>query len=399
VKLIKLGAQTKLLLTVHTLFISANALSGTFVNVYLWKFKQDYVTIGTFVLASQLMMAVTTMVAGKWAKESNKMNVLRLGVVIAAAFYGVVLLLGQQAANWVMVLGALQGCSFALFWLAFNVIYFEVTNRDTRDRYNGWSGVLGSAAGMFAPWVSGFLLSQMGSVTGYRFIFSLSLGVFVVGAVMSLFLQRRPTQPNYDWLYGFRQVTVRNHPWRRASLALVGQGLREGVFGFMIGLLIYIVTQSELQLGNYALITSAISGLAYYLSGKMMKPARRAQLMLIGVIAIVIVILPLFWAINAVTLYLFGIVVALFFPLYFIPVTSVVFDLIGANEESATHRVEYVALRETALNVGRILGTIAFIITVSFTMKSSVIVTLLLVLGSAPLLTWLMMRKFLEGVR
>jgi len=399
VKLIKLGAQTKLLLTVHTLFISANALSGTFVNVYLWKFKQDYVTIGTFVLASQLMMAVTTMVAGKWAKESNKMNVLRLGVVIAAAFYGVVLLLGQQAADWVMVLGALQGCSFALFWLAFNVIYFEVTNRDTRDLYNGWSGVLGSAAGMFAPWVSGFLLSQMGSVTGYRFIFSLSLGVFVVGAVMSLFLQQRPTQPNYDWLYGLRQVTVRHHPWQRASLALVGQGLREGVFGFMIGLLIYIVTRSELQLGNYALITSAISGLAYYLSGKWMKPARRAQLMLIGVIAIVIVILPLFWAINAVTLYLFGIVVALFFPLYFIPVTSVVFDLIGANEESATHRVEYVALRETALNVGRILGTIAFIITVSFTMKSSVIVTLLLVLGSAPLLTWLMMRKFLEGVR
>lgn len=398
-KLIKLGAQTKLLLTVHSLFISANALSGTFVNVYLWKFKQDYVTIGTFVLASQLMMAVTTMVAGKWAKESNKMNVLRLGVVIAAAFYGVVLLLGQQAADWVMVLGALQGCSFALFWLAFNVIYFEVTNRDTRDRYNGWSGVLGSAAGMFAPWVSGFLLSQMGSVTGYRFIFSLSLGVFVVGAVMSLFLQQRPTQPNYDWLYGLRQVTVRNHPWQRVSLALVGQGLREGVFGFMIGLLIYIVTRSELQLGNYALITSAISGLAYYLSGKWMKPARRAQLMLIGVIAIVIVILPLFWAINAVTLYLFGIVVALFFPLYFIPVTSVVFDLIGANEESATHRVEYVALRETALNVGRILGTIAFIITVSFTMKSSVIVTLLLVLGSAPLLTWLMMRKFLEGVR
>jgi YQGE family putative transporter len=89
----------------------------------------------------------------------------------------------------------------------------------------------------------------------------------------------------------------------------------------------------------------------------------------------------------------------LFFPLYFIPVTSIVFDLIGANEESATHRVEYVALRETALNVGRLLGTIAFIITVSVTMKSSVIVTLLLVLGSAPLLTWVMMRKFLEGVR
>jgi YQGE family putative transporter len=399
VKLIKLDAQTKILLTVHSLFISANALSGTFVNVYLWKFKQDYVTIGTFVLASQLMMVITTMVAGKWAKESNKMNVLRLGVMVAAAFYGVVLLLGQRAADWVMVLGGLQGCSFALFWLAFNVIYFEVTNRDTRDRYNGWSGVLGSAAGMFAPWLSGILLTQMGNLSGYRFIFSLSLGVFVVGAVMSLFLQRRPTQPNYDWLYGLRQVIVRHHPWQRASLALVGQGLREGVFGFMIGLLIYIVTQSELQLGNYALVTSALSGLAYYLAGKWMKPTRRAQLMLVGVIAIVIVILPLFWVINVVTLYLFGIVVALFFPLYFIPVTSVVFDLIGANEESATHRVEYVALRETALNVGRILGTIAFIITVSFTTKSNVIVTLLLVLGSAPLMTWVMMRKFLEGVQ
>jgi YQGE family putative transporter len=393
----RLDGQTRLLLLVHVLFACANALSGAFVNVYLWKAKQDFAMIGWFALSHQVVMATTFLVAGKWVKEHNKMNSLRLGVALAALFYLLVLILGKSAAEWVVLLGGVQGMSSAFFWLAFNVVYFEVTDRANRDVFNGWAGLLGSAAGMAAPWISGFLITRMENTAGYRLIFSISLGVFVVGAIVSFFLKRRPAQERYEWLYGLKQLRQAGNDWRSAFPALVAQGTREGVFGFLIGLMVYIATRNELQLGNFALITSAVSLVAFYAAGKLIKPGRRSIPMLLGALAMTFIILLFFWKVNYTTLLIFGIVIALFYPLYSIPITSSVFDLIGVNKESAEHRVEYVVLRETALNTGRIMGTAAFIAVVSFTTKPVHIATLMLVLGAAPVFSWIFLRKHLAG--
>jgi YQGE family putative transporter len=395
----RLDGQTRLLLLVNALFACANALSGAFVNVYLWKTKQDFAMIGWFALSHQVAMALTFVIAGKYVKERNKMNALRFGVALAALFYMLVLLMGSAAANWVVLLGGVQGLSSAFFWLAFNVLYFEVTDRENRDVFNGWAGLLGSAVGMAAPWISGFLITRMDNTLGYRLIFSISLGVFVVGAIVSFFLKRRPAQPNYEWFYGIKQLRQKGNIWRNAYPALLAQGVREGVFGFLIGLMVFIATNNELQLGNFALITSAVSLFAFFMAGKLVKPGRRSIPMLLGAIAMTLVILLFFWKVDYTTLLIFGIVVALFFPLYSIPITSSVFDLIGMNTESAEHRVEYVVLRETALNMGRILGTTAFIAVVSFTQELNHIVTLMLVLGTAPLFSWFFLRKHLAGIQ
>lgn len=392
----RLDGQIRLLLLVNTLFACANALSGTFVNVYLWKAKQDFAMIGWFALSHQIAMAATFILAAKWVKEHNKMNALRLGVALAALFYMLVLLLGKSAAYWVFLLGGIQGMSSGFFWLAFNVIYFEVTDRNNRDRFNGWSGLLGSAVGMAAPWLSGFLITRMDNTAGYRLIFSISLGVFVLGVIVSFFLKKRPVQPNYEWLYGIKQLKTKGNLWRHAYPALMSQGIREGVFVFLIGLMVYIATSNELQLGNYALITSAVSLFAFSMAGKIIKPGRRSIPMLVGAVLMTLVILLFFWRVNYTTLLIFGIVVALAYPLYLIPMTSSVFDLIGQNNESAEHRVEYVVLRETALNSGRILGTIAFIAVVSVTTKPLHLAVLMLALGAAPLFSWIFIRGLLE---
>jgi YQGE family putative transporter len=115
--------------------------------------------------------------------------------------------------------------------------------------------------------------------------------------------------------------------------------------------------------------------------------------MLIGVIMMIAVILPFFWKVNYTTLLLFGIGVALFIPLYIVPMTSSVFDIIGRDRESAEHRVEYVVLRELGLNFGRMFGTLAFILVVSWTTAPAAINWLLLGVGSSPLLAWALMRN------
>ncbi|PYI53167.1 MFS transporter [Paenibacillus flagellatus] len=395
----RFDSQTRLLLLVNALFGAANALSGTFVNVYLWKAKSDFALIGWFAFAHQVTMALTFWAAGKWVKEHNKMNSLRLGVAISAVFYTIVLVLQQQAVHYVWLLGAVQGLSSGFFWLAFNVVYFEVTSPENRDRFNGWAGLLGSGIGMIAPWISGWLITGMPGTNGYRLIFAISLGVFVVGVVFSFFLKKRKVPGTYEWAHGYRTLAQRRGPWKTVFGALVAQGIREGVFGFLIGLMVYIATSNEMKIGNFSLITSAVALFSFYAVGKWLKPAYRKGGMIVGVLAMILVIVPFFWQVSYATLLVFGIGTALFIPLYTVPMTSSVFDIIGQDRESAEHRVEYVVLRELGLNFGRMLGTLAFIAVVSWSTAPHVINWLLLGIGSSPLLVWLLMRNKLVPVQ
>ncbi|MDF2960098.1 MAG: transporter [Paenibacillus sp.] len=388
-----LSAQSRLLLTVHGLCAVANALSGTFVNVYLWKARQDFLVLGWFTLVNHVTMALTFWLAGKWVKEHNKMNCLRAGVTVSAVFYMLVLWFGERAVDYYLLLGVIQGMSAGFFWLAFNIVYFEVTDPGNRDRFNGWAGLLGSGAGMVAPWISGYLIVHMKQTNGYRLIFTISLIVFVLGVVVSFFLKKRKSEGDYEWLLAARCLRQKGTAWRTVSAALVAQGVREGVFGFMIALLVYVHTGNEMQLGNFSLVTSAVALISFMLVGRLLKRKHRKAAMLLGAVMIVLVVVPFFWKVSFTTLLLFGIGVGLFFPLYSIPMTSSVFDLIGGNADSVRHREEYIVLRELALNVGRILGSALFILVVSMTKSPLAMNLLLLGIGSSPLIAWFFMRK------
>jgi len=394
----RLDGQTRLLLAVNGLFLTANALSGTFLGVYIWKASGNYMLLGWYTLLTYCTMALTFWVAGNWVKEGDKMISLRIGIGVSACFYAIVLLLGKSAVHYIALLGIVQGLAVGFFWLAFNVIYFEMTNAGNRDRFNGLSGVIGSLAGIFAPWCSGLLISRMAGDRGYRIIFMMSLGIFVAGVVASFFLRNRRTKGEYDWTMPAQTLRQADTPWRPVYAALAAQGLRESVFGVMVGLLVYIQTGSELKLGNFALITSTVAFISFYAAGKWLKPAWRRGGMLIGTIAMTAVILPLFFGVGFVTMLLFGIGTALFIPLFTIPMTSAVFDLIGADERSARQRVEFVVLRELALNTGRVLGMLVFLTTLSISKSPFVINCMMLAVGGAPILSWLFMRRRLaEG--
>ncbi len=390
---LKITGQARLLLTVHSMFAVANALSGTFVGIYIWKLKNDFALIGWFAFSNQIAMALTFWIAGKWVKEHNKMNSLRLGIVIAAIFYLLVLYFQKSAVDYVLLLGMVQGISSGFFWLAFNVVYFEVTDPENRDKFNGWAGFLASGAGMTAPWISGLVITQMKDTTGYRLIFSISLSIFVLGVIASFLLKKRKSLGSYEWFHAFARLQKKGNPWRRIVPALMAQGVREGVFGFIIGLLVYIATKNELQLGNFTLITSAVALISFMIAGKVLKPQKRSISMFLGTVTMVVIIVPFFWDVNYFTLLFFGIGTAIFMPLLALPMTSTVFDVIGRNEDSVRFRVEYIVLRELGLNAGRIMGTLLFIAVISWSKAPWVINGLLLFIGSVPILSWFYMRK------
>ncbi len=391
-----LDRQSQLLLAVNGLIVLAAALSGTFLNVYLWKSKQDYVMIGWFTVAQQIAVGLTFWIGGKWVKEYNKMNALRAGIVLSGLFYLVVLWIGTDVVHWIWPLGILLGVSIGIFWLAFNVVYFEVTNRENRDLFNGWVGLLGSITGIIGPWFSGLLITWLKGDKGYRLIFTISLVIYALAVVLSFFLKKRERGSNYHWMEPVAQLRAKGSPWRLMAPGLAAQGIREGVFAFLIGLLVFVATKQEAKLGQFSLITSAISLLTYWIAGKWYKPRYRSTGMLAGAVLLWIVILPLLWRTGYGPLLILGIGSAIFMPLYILPMIASGFDLMGLSDETVEKRVELVVLRELSLMVGRLLGAFVFIIVVMVSKTPLTITIVMLVLGASPVLSWFFVRRLLN---
>ena len=389
---IELTKDLALLLIIGGLYSLSIALSNTFVNIYLWKQSGELADLAMYNLSIVVAQPLTFILAGRWAKKVDRVIVLRIGVIFLALFYVTVLFVGTKASDFLLLLGVLLGIGYGFYWLAYNVLTFEITKPETRDFFNGFLGILGSVGGMIGPVAAGFIISRLEKLTGYTVVFGLSLGLFSIAVLLSFFLKRRPAHGKY-WFR--RIITERKHDknWRMVTNAHFFQGLREGVFVFIVSVFVFIATDSEMALGTYGLINSGISFLAYYFVSRTLKKEYRKQAILVGGLILFLAIFLIIFDLSYFRLLLYAAMIAVAYPLLLVPYASMTYDVIGRGWKAAEMRVEYIVVRELFLNLGRVASILLFLLATHLFSEKQAIPVLLVILGSGHTLIYFFIRK------
>lgn len=389
---IELTKDLALLLIIGGLYSLSIALSNTFVNIYLWKQSGELADLAMYNLSIVVAQPLTFILAGRWAKKVDRVIVLRIGVIFLALFYVTVLFVGTKASDFLLLLGVLLGIGYGFYWLAYNVLTFEITEPETRDFFNGFLGILGSVGGMIGPVAAGFIISRLEKLTGYTVVFGLSLGLFSIAVLLSFFLKRRPAHGKY-WFR--RIITERKHDknWRMVTNAHFFQGLREGVFVFIVSVFVFIATDSEMALGTYGLINSGISFLAYYFVSRTLKKEYRKQAILVGGLILFLAIFLIIFDLSYFRLLLYAAMIAVAYPLLLVPYASMTYDVIGRGWKAAEMRVEYIVVRELFLNLGRVASILLFLVATHLFSEKQAIPVLLVILGSGHTLIYFFIRK------
>ncbi|GAK14661.1 LOW QUALITY PROTEIN: membrane protein [Geomicrobium sp. JCM 19039] len=380
----------KLLLITGGLYAMSTALSNTFVNVYLWKQTEDLMMIALYQLASVLFQPLAFFLAGRLTKQMDRTIVLRIGVIVLSLFYLTVLLLGQNASQMIVVVGALLGLGFGIYWLAFNVLTFEITEPGTRDSFNGFLGLFTSLAGI-GPFTAGLVIQWFPGFTGYRTIFFISLLLFAVAVWLSFRFKKRSS----PGIFRISSVWQRRHvddDWRRILFAHFFQGLREGVFVFVIVIWVYMSTGSELALGTYGWVTSSVSFVFYFLAGKYLKTKYRKRAILTGAIMLYGALFLILPDRTFVTLIIYGIIISMAYPLIFVPYVSMTYDIIGKAYKAASMRVEYLIMREWFTNAGRAGSIICFMVVVNAIGQAKGVPLVMLIFGAGHLFLYFCIR-------
>ncbi|TSB46723.1 MFS transporter [Alkalicoccobacillus porphyridii] len=370
-----------MLLVIGGLYALSIALSNTFVNVYLWKQSGKFMDLALYNLAAVTCQPLAFLVAGRLSKKIDRVYVLRIGVAILSLFYFSVLFVGGGSLPKILLLGALIGMGLGFYWLAFNVLTFEVTEPETRDFFNGFLGLLTSFAGMIGPIAAGAIITGLQKSIGYTVIFSVSLTIFLAAVFLSMMLKKRHAKGRFQ-IKPIIKEKQNNPAWNRILHAHFFQGLREGTFVFVIVVWVYTVTQSELALGTYGLITSATQLIVYYAAGRLIKTKLRKKAILLGGLILYVAIFLIVTHLTYPKLILYGILISIAYPMLLVPYISLTYDVIGKAWKAAEMRVEYMVVRELFLNAGRVISVLLFIFSISFFQESTAIPVLLLLLGA-----------------
>ncbi|MEC1522962.1 MFS transporter [Neobacillus niacini] len=389
---VELTKDLSLLLIIGGLYSLSVALSNTFVNIYLWKQTGEYSDLALYNLSIVILQPLTFILAGRWAKKIDRVKVLRIGVSFLAIFYLMVLITGKNASTYLLLLGGLLGVGYGFYWLAYNVLTFEITEPETRDFFNGFLGILSSTGGMIGPIAAGIIITRFEKFTGYSIVFGISLSLFALAVFLSFSLKPRPANGRYD----FKRILEerkKNENWRLITNAHFFQGLREGTFLFIISVLVYISTGSELALGTFGLINSGISFIAYYAASRLIKKNRRKKAILIGGIILYLAVLIIVWDINYVKLLIYAAMIAVAYPILLVPYVSTTYDVIGSAWKAAEMRIEYIVVREIYINLGRIVSILSFLAAVTWFNEKESIPILLLFLGAGHTLIYLFVRR------
>ncbi|MGD6841329.1 MFS transporter [Bacillus infantis] len=389
---IELNKDLTLLLLIGGLYSLSVALSNTFVNIYLWKQSGEFRDLGLYNLSIVIIQPLTFILAGRWAKKIDRVIVLRIGVICLALFYLTVLIIGTKASQFLLLLGALLGMGYGFYWLAFNVLTFEITEPDTRDFFNGFLGILSSVGGMIGPISAGFIISRLEKFTGYSIVFGLSLVLFSLAVFLSFFLKRRPAEGAY-WFVRIFKERDNNPNWKLVTNAHFFQGLREGTFVFVISVFVFISTGSEMALGTFGLINSGIAFVAYYLASRLIKKKYRKRSILAGGLILYASIFFIIIDVTYARLLMYAASIAIAYPLLLVPYVSMTYDVIGTGWRAAEMRIEYIVVREVFLNMGRVVSILCFLGAVTFFSEEKSIPILLLFVGAGHSVIYFFYRK------
>lgn len=372
----RLSMQAKLLLLVTGLFTLGSGFSSIFVNLYLWKLNNSFVTIAIFNLTQYVLVLTTFPLAGLLSKKTNAALTLKIGLACYSLFYLSILLLNINAGKFIYLLGALMGVSLTFYALSIHILTYDLTNDKNRDLYYGINGAVTSFAGIVPPVLSGFIIiSNSGKgLKGYYIIFAITLVLFLLTALISAFLKNKSDESEYL----FKEVLfLKDKRWDVVLKSQALLGLRDGIYSFIINIIIFMILNSEMSFGKYTTFFSILGLICFFLLSRIIRKENRLSYLFIGSIMMLSASFILVAFNNYLGIILYGLINTAASPFWNIPLSSIMFEIIGMTAPKKSMRIEFIVVREIPLNLGRILSVLLFIFAIS-KFKSNIVFTVML---------------------
>ena len=362
------------------LYHGATNLSAIFVNIYLWKANQNVRDVAVYNLYYSIAVPLTFIIGGWIIKSIGPLPIYRIGILSDIAFYVLLLLLKTESVHYLWLIGVLKGVGTGFWALGMHVISFDHVEQDDLEVVFSYRSVFMRAAILIAPLITGVILKLLPSQRGYDIIFTCSLVVFAAAVLSTLNIRNTKKYSRYRLLSVLKNT---NGSWMGIMASQTMFGVREITFSFLINLLLFIETNSELSVSGFAVIGGVIAILSTYVIGRRISAANRRRILMLSAVFLMLSILGMTSDITIYSILFFVVISSSFEPLQNIVFNTMGFEVIQKNIRDESQQVEYIVAREIPMAVGRCLGLTAFVVSQDVLNHPALLKGIIIAIGSA----------------
>lgn len=340
--------------TLVGLYSAAQALCAIFVSVYLWVNSADFGVVCQHYLALYTVTPFFFVLAGWYSSVHERLNAYRAGLVLHAVYYAAMLTLRERSTAYAPHLGALLGVTWGIYFAGANTFQFDVTEPGKRERFLGVFRAVGGTSRLLAPLLGGAIVRWApDSLAGYHRLFALSIVLYTLCFILSFWMT--PDDKNRPYRIRRALFPGRDQPdWRWLLLASISLGGTFNIFGFLLGLLMYMETGDALSVGAFASVQALLGILASLVVGHSVRPSNRRLFLIWGTVLLVAAGAMISLKLTVVTLILFGLMRAVAGTMFGIPHASLRLDTIARYAHEPADRIAYLSAWEVPLAIGRI---------------------------------------------
>jgi len=328
---------------------------GTFFIFYIMQSAAKYTTaISVFSIFIWLFTGVFFALTAKFMTPRNKMLVYRAACLMGISFLSIIILFGSMALNYIWFLGALKGLYVAFVYMPYNTMVAQNIPAPLMARYQGIQGISQSVAKIAFPILLGLIITG----ASYESTAWLIIPLFAIGFILSFTIRppqnsakQRPTK-----IIGFIK-SIRKHSLVRRMLSVEFlRGLsHSGVMATVITMYIKYLFGTPLNLGILTSVFAAVTIAFQFLVGAFAKKSHFPRILKYCAL--------LFLAASATFLIWENQPTFIFYNFCFVTTVTLISMLTDINVFNVCNmkiiknqKVEYLAVREIVLNLGRVTG-------------------------------------------
>jgi YQGE family putative transporter len=312
-------------------------------------------------LVQYLAIVPAFFAGGYLARRFGQVLSLRLGFFFNALVFFTALTLREGSVSHPVLLGSLAGLGIGFYYLGFHSLTMDLTRSSERDHFLSYALFLASITRILAPALAGWTISafrpQEGredSLLGYYLVFAVALFLYSWLVYWSFELRAgRPAGPFEPMkVAAFRN----NRDWDRMTWVQFLLGVRNGVFWFVVAILVYRASRHEGVVGNFSMVGNLVAVATTYTLVRWAHEGNRRWGLWTSSLVTCVAVLFLGYGITYWTLGAFVLLNAVGVSWLQVVFNAVYFEVVEGAREGKRRKLEYLALRELPLTAGRIIG-------------------------------------------
>ncbi len=341
--------------------ILTNFLDTFLVLYFLDVSESNILPLGIYKIVGVTAVFVTFFLARNYAKSKNRINLIRIGIVISFIYFSAIIFLKEKVIDYIYIIGLLYGTGEGFYYSVYNNVESDGISNEERPKFTGIYTAVKSILSIIFPLIFGTLIYA----TGFIKTLSIILVIAIIKIILSFFIKdRKLPKHSKTELKQFWSIAKDNKVIKLAykNKVLTGLTYSEGAFSYIVTIYIIKVFSNSVSLGIFTSIFSLISCVLGIMFAKCIKRRHYNSIIKVSMTFTVITLCAMIYNCNFVTIVLFNLCQTFSKGLTDLITNNNASDISNLDVIKNKYKVEYWLGVEAGLFVGRIISNTLFIL-------------------------------------